>query len=134
MIEARADDAAASFDPLRRKRFDQWAGRFLQSAVDVVAGQRSATQLVRWMQEEVYEDLVRRAQLVRGSVTSLPGRAATIAGPTVRPSITSLHTSFVAATTCEAAAVVRYGARHRAIAARFELIEGRMQCTALEWA
>jgi hypothetical protein len=45
-----------------------------------------------------------------------------------------LHTSFVAATTCEAAAVVRYGARHRAIAARFELIEGRMQCTALEWA
>jgi hypothetical protein len=119
-------------DPAQRLRFERWAGRYLQTATEVVTGDRQASQLLRWSAAEVYEQLVHRARVVRGAA----GVAAptTPVRPLLRPQVRALHTSFVRTGACEVAAVVRYGERARAVAARFELLDGRMQCTALEFA
>lgn len=114
-------------DPQHRAGFDLWFSRYLQTVAEAVAGDRSPSQLVRWTSSRVYDDLVRRAQLV--SLTAGPGPRAQ-----VRPQVVSLHSSFVDDHRCEVAAVLRYGALHRALAARFELHEGHLRCTALEFA
>ena len=46
----------------------------------------------------------------------------------------SVRTCFLARDVCEVSVRVRHGERYRAVAARFEQIRGRLQCTALEFA
>jgi len=117
---------------VRRSREVQlWATRFAQAAVEIVGGDRPATQLVRWASPEVYTDLTRRAQLVARAGGHVPGQ--TRAQP-VRPRVASVHTSFPTDDVAETAVHVRYGARSRALAARFEHRSGRWLCTALEFA
>ena len=50
-----------------------WAGRFVQAVVEVVAGDRPLQQLVRWTNERVYADLSRRVRVL-GLTTSAAAR------------------------------------------------------------
>jgi hypothetical protein len=114
----------------------RWSGRFVQAAVEIVGGDRPAHQLVRWTSEDVYADLTRRAELVARAGGHAPGQARV---QPVHPKVVSVRTSFVESGIVEAAAHVRYGARSRAVAARFERHEDerghpRWICTALEFA
>jgi len=114
-----------------RDEVEQWARRFAQAAVEIVGGDRPASQLLRWTTSQVYADIQRRAVLVARAAGQHPGTGRL--GP-VRPHVLSVHTSFVSATTVESSIHVRYGARSRAVAARFEQRRGRWLCTALDFA
>ena len=118
--------------PDKRAGLDGFVRRHLACAVEIASGDRPATQLLRHCSPEVYAELTRRAQLVThaaGTSTAVGrGRGA------IRPVLRSAHTSLVRADALEVAAHVRYGARSRALAARFEMSEGRWQCVVLEWA
>ncbi len=118
-------------DLRRRREVDRWAHRFAQAAVEIVGGDRPASQLVRWTSRAVYHDLERRALLVARAGGHQPGAARV---QPVRPRVHSIHTSFTNAEIVEASAHVRYGERSRAVAARFERREQRWVCTALEFA
>ena len=121
-----------SADAGQRAGIDRFVRRHLACAVEIACGDRPTTQLLRHCSSDVYADLARRAQLVTKAAGTTPavgrGRGA------IRPVLRSAHTSLVRADALEAAAHVRYGARSRALAARFEVVEGRWQCVALEWA
>ena len=114
-----------------RDRLELWARRFTQAAVEIVGGDRPVTQLLRWVSPTVYEDLDRRAQLVRAAVAreGRPGRV-----QAVRPQVESVHTCWVSGAVVEACARVRYGHRCRAVAVRFEHRNERWQAVALEFA
>lgn len=114
-----------------RRQLDAWAGRFGQAAVEIVGGDRPASQLLRWASAEVYADLDRRARLVTRAGQHQPGQARV---QPVRPKVVGVHTCFVTPSVVEASLRIRYGERSRALAARFELQDGRWVCTALEFA
>jgi hypothetical protein len=99
-----------------------WASRVVQAIVEVLAGMRPATQLVRWTTEEVYEQISSRV---------LPARSCDVeAAP--RGVVRSLHVSEPADGVAEVCALVRRGARSTAVALRLEGMDGRWQCTAIE--
>lgn len=116
----------------KRAELDSFVRRHLACAVEIACGDRPAAQLLRHCSPVVYHELTRRAQLVAKAAGSTPtlgrGRGA------IRPVLRSAHTSLVRDDALEAAAHVRYGARSRALAARFEVVDGRWQCVALQWA
>ncbi len=98
-----------------------WAGRVVQAIVEVLAGMRPATQLVRWTTAEVYEEISSRV-LAHGCDAEGPPRGV----------VRSLHVSEPADGVAEVCALVRRGARSTAVALRLEGMDGRWQCTALE--
>ncbi|NPC95939.1 Rv3235 family protein [Nocardioides sp. zg-DK7169] len=120
-----------------RREVEQWSHRFAQAAVEIVGGDRPATQLLRWTTRSVYADLERRALLVARAGGHEPGTARV---QPVRPRVLSVHACFVERTVVEAGIHVRYGERSRAVAARFELRRPRHEagarwlCTALDFA
>ena len=118
-------------EPLRR-RVEQWAQRYAQAAVEIVGGDRPASQLVRWTSRDVYADLCRRAQLVARAAGRPAGQGRAYAA--IRPQVVSVRASFVTREICEVSVRVRHGERFRAVAARFEVLQGRLQCTALDFA
>ena len=134
--EQRAGDAVP-VDLRRRRQVEQWAHRFAQAAVEIVGGDRPATQLLRWTSGEVYADLHRRALLVAQAGGHQPGVARV---QPVSPKVLSVRTCFVTQRVVETGIHVRYGARSRALAARFELRTPRHEtgarwlCTALQFA
>lgn len=95
-----------------------WAARFVQAMAEVLAGDRPATQLVRWTSKDVYDDLVGRIRIAGTTAT--------------RPVVRSVHVSEPADGVAEVAALVRRGLRCSAVAFRLEGLDGRWQCTALE--
>lgn len=117
--------------PSAREELERWVERHAQAAVEIVAGDRPATQLVRWNHADVHQDLVRRAVLVARAGRREPGRGRP-PGVT-RPRVHGVRLSFLSATTVEAAVHLRHGERSRALAARFEVHRGRWICTALEF-
>lgn len=123
--------AADSPGRRERDRLELWTRRFTQAAVEIVGGDRPVSQLVRWVSPRVYEDLDRRARLVRAAAArdGRPGRIQAI-----RPQVESIHTSWVTDAAVEACARVRYGRRCRAVAVRFEHRNDRWQAVALEFA
>jgi uncharacterized protein DUF6459 len=121
-------------DPVERHqrgRLEQWVHRYVQAAVEIVGGDRPASQLLRWTSGAVYADLHRRALLVARAGGHQPGVRRV---QPVRPHVESVHTSLVGPAVAEASARVRYGARSRALALRFERRGDRWVCTALEFA
>lgn len=148
-VPGTAPDPRATFGPkpaadvvhvatATRARMEAWTLRFAQVVVEIVGGDRSPSQVLRWTTPPVYADLSRRAQLVqqanqrvRQGVDPTPLRARR---NSVRPVIASVHLSFVTGSVVEASIRVRHGERCRAIAARFEFLSGRWQCSALEFA
>ena len=118
-------------DPGQRGRLQQWVHRFVQASVEIVGGDRPVSQLLRWTSAPVYADLQRRAQLVARAGGHQPGVGRV---QPVRPHVVSVHTSVVSPGVAEASARVRYGARSRALALRFEKHHDRWLCTAMEFA
>lgn len=100
-----------------------WACRLVQALVEVLAGDRPLTQLVRWTSTEVYDELA--AQLP----SSRPGRRT---GGPLRAAVGSVHLTEPADGVAEVAATVRRGRRTTAVALRLEGLDGRWQCTALQ--
>lgn len=118
-------------DARRRRSAQAWAHRFAQAAVEIVGGDRPASQLLRWTTGKVHADLDRRAVLVARAGGHTPGQGRV---QPVRPRVLSVHTCFVSDDVVEAAVHVRYGERSRAVAARFEARGERWLCTALDFA
>lgn len=124
-------DVIAIEEP-QRLGLEQWAGRYLQAAVEIVGGDRPVSQLLRWSSREVYENLDRRAQLVARAGRHQPGQGRV---QPVRPRVIGVHSCFLARDQVEVSAHVRYGDRSRAVAARFgRAADQRWCCTALEFA
>ena len=99
--------------------------------MEIVGGDRPASQLLRWTTGEVYGDLHRRAMLVARAGGHAPGAGRVMS---VRPHVLSVRTTFVTPQAAETSIHVRYGERSRAVAARFEQRRGRWLCTALDFA
>lgn len=110
-----------------RQPIDAWAARFAQAVVEVIAGDRSLTQLIRWTTPQVYTDLVRRTAALN-SVTPVDERRHTL-----RAQVRSVHLFSPTATSAEVSVHVRHGERSRAIAGRIECEESRWRCTALQF-
>ncbi|HEX6920565.1 MAG TPA: Rv3235 family protein [Actinomycetes bacterium] len=122
---AAEDLDEAEFGPQPTPREDlpeprRWAGRLVQAVVEVLAGDRPASQLVRWTTTEVYDQVV--ARVVPGPPTTCPTRGV----------VRSVHVTEPVDGVAEVAALVRRGARSTAVALRLEGMDGRWQCTALE--
>jgi Family of unknown function (DUF6459) len=101
-----------------------WAARLVQAIVEVDAGLRPATQLIRWTTTAVHEAISRRPS----TETQINGRRL---GELVR----SVRSSEPLDGVVEVSAVIQrsgQGGRCRAMALRLEGIDGRWQCTALE--
>ncbi len=104
--------------------------RFAQAIVDVLSGQRCLAQLNAWATPEVLEQLrpiaeravAQRAKATTGSSRRAPGRL---------PRVVSTRVTTPAHGVVEASAVVSGAPRSRAVAMRFEGLDGRWQCTAL---
>lgn len=114
-----------------RQRLEAWAHRFLQAAVEIAGGDRPVAQLLRWVIPSVYDDLARRAQLVRAAALREPS---TVRLQQVRPQVESVHACWLDDEVVEVSARVRYGRRSRAVAVRFEQRSDRWQAVALEFA
>ncbi len=118
---------------VRRRRVAEWARLYAQAVIEIIEGDRPLSQLLRWSAPEVYNDLARRAQLIAraaGHQAGLGGRP----GPVVRAHVQGVRTCFVGPDSVEVSVHVRHGERSRALAARFDLVADRWQCTALEFA
>jgi hypothetical protein len=101
-----------------------WAQQFVQAALEVCAGRRAVSQLVRWTSEEVFAALSRRAALARRM-----DRSSTHAPPAV---VRSVRICRPADGVVEASAVVVDRGRVRAVAVRLEDFAGRWRVCALE--
>lgn len=103
----------------------------VQAVVEVLAGTRPATQLVRWLSADVYTALQRRAALAarlrrhRGHGGGAPPQAR-------RPVVRGVRVCAPADGVAEASAVVLDRGRVRAVAVRLEGLDGRWRATALE--
>jgi hypothetical protein len=114
-----------------RRTIDQWTRRYVQAALEIVGGDRPASQVLRWTDPTVYADLRRRAWLVGQAGDHRPGLRRV---QPVRPRVHSVHSCFLSPTTVECGVHVRYGERSRAVAARFERVDEHWVCTALDFA
>jgi hypothetical protein len=129
--EAGPGGDVVPIDVRRRREVEQWAWRYAQAAVEIVGGDRPVSQLLRWSTQTVYDDLARRALLVARAGGHRPAQGRV---QPVRPVVVSVRTCFVHPDTAEVGVHLRYGGRSRALAARFELLDGRWQCSALDFA
>ena len=127
---ARPGAAVVPIDRRLRRTIEEWTHRFAQAAVEIVGGDRPASQLIRWTSPDVYADLHRRALLVARAGGHQPGLARVQA---VRPRVQSVHACFISDAIVECGVHVRYGERSRAVAARFERVDQRWICTALDF-
>ncbi len=118
-------------DASLHRRFEAWAHRYTQAAVEIAGGDRPVSQLLRWTTPRVYQDLARRALLVRSAALRDVGAARV---QHVRPCVETVHAAWLEEEVAEVCARVRYGQRCRAVALRFEKRAGRWQATALEFA
>ncbi len=128
--EAYPGAAVVAIDRRQRAVVEEWTRRFIQAAVEIVGGDRPVSQLLRWTLPEVYDDLRRRTMLVARAGGHQPGLARV---QPVQPRVLSVHTCFVRPDAVEASVHVRYGQRSRALAARFERIQQRWVCSALDF-
>ena len=127
----RAVADVVPIDADHRGRLEQWVHRYVQATVEIVGGDRPVSQLLRWTSGPVYADLHRRAVLVGRAGGHQPGARRV---EPVGPQVVSVHACFVSPTVAEANARIRYGARSRALALRFERRGDRWLCTAMEFA
>ena len=118
-------------DDLRKRRsVEAWVRRYAQAAMEIVGGDRPASQLLRHSSKEVYADLHRRALLVARSVGQQPAVGRLQA---VRPRVASVRVAQLEDGVAECCIRVEYGPRSRAVAARFKEVETRWVCTALDF-
>lgn len=101
-----------------------WAATFIQAAMEVAGGLRSAGQLVRWTSPEVHSMLVRR-----GALTARARRGGTAIG--AKPRLRALLGCMPGPGVCEMSAVIAELDRVRAVAFRMEGLHGRWRVTEL---
>jgi hypothetical protein len=101
-----------------------WSAAFIQAAMEVAGGLRSAGQLIRWTTPEVHATLVRRG--------ALTARAKRGAATTSKPRVRALVTCAPRPGVCEVSAVIAEPDRVRAVAFRMEGLHGRWRVTDLE--
>lgn len=111
------DDVGARPDVAR------WAAMVVQAAVEVVAGDRPLTQMVRWTTAEVYEQLLWRRQRQTRSTSGAAGQR--------RAVVSSVHVCQPDDDVAEACATVRVGGRATAVALRLEADRDSWRCTAI---
>lgn len=116
--------------PRTRREAHRWAMTFAQACVEVVLGVRPVSQLVRWTTPEIYRELAHRAGVVARAGVHGTSRGRR---PPIRPQVENVRTCFVSEHAVEMCVRVRHGQRSRAIAGRLEQVNGRWQCTALEF-
>lgn len=133
VVEPALERPAAGVVPIDRRargEAERWARHIVQAALEVVAGIRPSSQLVRWVSPEVYADVRRRAHLLALATHREPERA-----HPVRARLQSMHATYPVPGVLEAAVHVRHGHRSRALAVRFEQHARRgWVCTALDFA
>ncbi|MDQ3627462.1 MAG: Rv3235 family protein [Actinomycetota bacterium] len=102
------------------------ATRFIQAVVEIVAGDRPCTQVIRYADERVYATLTRH---LVAATRDEDGR-----GVRQRPRgrVVSIRVTCPRSNVAEVSARVSDGTRSRALAARLEQMRGRWVCTALE--
>lgn len=108
------------------RAIDTWAATFLQAAIEVIASDRPATQLVRWTSRRVYAEVIARRQYVARHRTAGGVRAC-------RQHVATLRVSQPSERSAEVAARATFGPRSRAIAARLDWVNGRWLCTTLQF-
>ena len=127
---ARTNDLVATTTD-NRDQVDKIIGRYLAAVVEIAAGDRPVSQVLRHTLPEVYDDLAQRAQAVTAATGTSPTRSR---GPNpARPVVVGVRTALIRSDAVEASAHVRYGRRSRAVAARFEVVRDRWQCVALQF-
>lgn len=126
-----------------------------QALVEILAGDRTLTQLVRWTSAEVYEQLHHRVQTLAtcprpAATTDSASAAQPVRRRRRRPRVASLHVSTPTEGIAEVSARIEHGVRSTAIALRLEqrsagrrvatggvvrrVPEERWLCTAVTWA
>ena len=127
---ARTCDLVA-VEAAARGKVDAFIGRYLQAVVEIVAGDRPVSQVLRHTVPEVYDALTDRAHTVAAASGTPSGP---VRGPhPARPVVVGVRTALIRSDAVEASAHVRYGRRSRAVAARFEVVRDRWQCVAITW-
>ena len=102
-----------------------WVARLAPAILEVVAGERPAGQLTRWVTAEIRETLGRRG------AAALRHPAGKGRPPQCRR-VRSVRVTEPAPGVVEASAVVVGGVRARAVAIRLEVVRGRWLATAVE--
>ena len=102
-----------------------WVARLAPAILEVVAGERPAAQLTRWVSGEIRETLARRG------AAALRHPAGKGRPPQCRR-VRSVRITEPAPGVIEASAVVLGGVRARAVALRLEVVRERWLVTALE--
>lgn len=102
-----------------------WAAGFIQAAMEVAVGLRSAGQLIRWTTPEVHSMLVRR-----GALTARARRSGNVLG--TKPRLRALLSCAPRPGVCEISAVIAEPGRVRAVAFRIEGLHGRWRVTELQ--
>jgi len=100
----------------------RWARQMAQVIVEVLSGQRPATQLLRWTVPEVYDEV--RSRTIPPSSTATP--------PLRRPRLGTVRVCQPADGVAEAAVVVHGLQRTRAVALRLEGQDGRWRVTVFQ--
>jgi len=124
------------FSPERTPRAElpdprRWGGRLAQALAEVADGSRPIGQLLRWVSEDVSEEI--EAQCHRS--TAQARRTGSPAGRPLRRSRTvvkSVHVCEPDDGIAELSATVRRDGRVTAVALRLEGLDGRWLCTALQ--
>ena len=101
----------------------------VQAVIEVLAGTRQPSQLVRWLSADVYTALQRRAGLAARQRRKATSATAAVARRAV---VSSVRLCQPADGVVEASAVVLDRGRVRAVAVRLEGLDGRWRATALE--
>lgn len=117
LSDAELDEAEFSRQPTRRESLPEpapWIEKFAQGALEVMAGRRNGAQFARWTNRTVYFHLQHRNGLIEGA-----------------PRVHHVHICEPADGIAEATVTVRLGGRLRAVALRFEGLDGRWICTSL---
>ncbi len=134
-LTARAE-ARQLVEEAEGRRLDQLpdprplAGQLAQAVVEVLSGDRPITQLLTWLNEQIYLELSVLAPDPATSPTVGRARVVTIR-PQDRPKIRSVHVCRPADGVAEVAARVQTNGRSRAVAMRLEEWRGRWRCSAL---
>ncbi len=103
----------------------EWTGRLVQAIVEVLAGERPAQQLTRWLTPEIHAAVVAHSRATNQVGVEVRRHRS-------RRRVGSIRVTAPADGVVEASAVVLGSRRSRAIALRLEGLDGRWRCTALE--
>lgn len=101
----------------------QWGAAITRAALEGLLGMRPVSELVRWLDEPIYQALSRRAGLAMRVLG--PQRARLVRVRSANATLIDQHAA-------EVSVVLHDGTRHRAAALRLECYHGRWQVTALE--